>query len=125
MSLFDLVKKDDGVRRASELLGELSAFLMADVSRRRADEFRDGVLLHELAHVETNERLFRAEKEFGDRTCDFRFADAGRTKKQERTDGTLRIFESGTRAANGTCQCRDRRTLRDDALVQGLFDAEK
>ena len=37
------------VRPAPHGLGEVAALLVADVARRRADQARDGVLLHELA----------------------------------------------------------------------------
>ena len=47
--LLDLVEQHDRVRPAAHGLGELAALLVADVARRRADQPRDGVLLHVLA----------------------------------------------------------------------------
>ncbi len=52
MGFFDLVQEDDGVGAAADLLGELAAFLVADVAGRSADQPRDVVLLHVLGHVD-------------------------------------------------------------------------
>src|SRR6185437_987792 len=43
MRLFDFVQQYDGVRRTLDALGQLTAFLITDVSRRRADELGDGM----------------------------------------------------------------------------------
>ena len=50
--LLDLVEEDDAVGPAAHGLGELAALVVADVAGRRADQPRDGVLLHVLGHVE-------------------------------------------------------------------------
>eukprot|EP00053_Salpingoeca_punica_P017026 m.162767 g.162767 ORF g.162767 m.162767 type:complete len:347 (-) comp17097_c1_seq6:1011-2051(-) len=57
MGLFNLVKEHDCVRAAGELLGELAALVVSDVSWRRADEFRHLVLLLVLAHIDANEAV--------------------------------------------------------------------
>ena len=54
MSLLDFVEQDDGVGLAPHLLGQLSALLVADVSRRRTDETRDCEFLHILAHIDAD-----------------------------------------------------------------------
>src|SRR6185312_13011062 len=46
MRLFDLVEKYHGVRAMTHEFGESSAFVIAYVSRRRADHLRDRVLFH-------------------------------------------------------------------------------
>ena len=38
MRLFDLVEKNDAVRLAADLLGELSGLVVADIARRRTDD---------------------------------------------------------------------------------------
>ena len=60
---------------------QMAAFLMADVSGRRPDEFRHRVLLHKFAHIESNKRAFRTKKKIGERACDLGLADAGRAKE--------------------------------------------
>src|ERR1700721_731804 len=50
--LLDFVEQNDRVRRALHPLGELSALLVAHVARRRTDQLRDRMLLHELRITE-------------------------------------------------------------------------
>ena len=57
MRLLDFVEQDDRVRRTLDTLGELTTLLVAHVSRRRADEFGDRMLLHKLRHIEADERF--------------------------------------------------------------------
>ena len=125
MRLLDFVEQDDRIRRTLDALGELAAFLVADVSRRRADQLRDRMLLHELRHIEADERLLAAEEELGQRARHLRFADAGRAEEEEAADGAMRRLEAGARTANGAGQRGDRLLLRDDALVQLFFHAQQ
>ena len=81
--LFDFVEEDDGVGTAAHGLGELAAFVVADVAGRRADETRDGVLLHVLAHVDADHGLLVVEEEFGEGAGGFGFADAGGAEEDE------------------------------------------
>src|SRR2546429_6922280 len=60
----DFVKKDDGIQMTSHLLGELAAFFIANVAWRRANQPRDTVLLHVLAHVDADHQLLVVEKKF-------------------------------------------------------------
>ena len=48
MGLFDLIEKNHGIGCAPHTLGQLTAFFVANVSRGRADETRNRVLLHVL-----------------------------------------------------------------------------
>ena len=65
VGLLDLVEQDDRIGPAADLLGELAAFLVADVARRSADQPRDVVLLHVLRHVDLDQRVGVAEHELG------------------------------------------------------------
>ena len=78
--LLDLVEEDHAVRPAPHRLGELAALLVADVARRRADQARDGVLLHVLGHVDADHRLLVVEEELGERARQLGLADAGRAR---------------------------------------------
>src|SRR5258708_33241465 len=100
MSLLDFVQENNRVRRAANAPGQLSAFSRAYVAWRGADELRDGMLFHELRHIEANQRLLRTEQEFREAARDFRFAYAGGAEEEEAADGTRRVFESGAAAAN-------------------------
>ena len=79
MRLLDFVEQHDGIRCALDAFGKLATFFVANVSRRRADQLRDRVLLHELGHIEADERFLAAEHELRQRARDFGFAYAGRT----------------------------------------------
>jgi hypothetical protein len=126
VGLFDLVEQDDGVGRALDALGELAALLVADVARRRADELGDGVLLHELRHVEADERFIRAEEEVAPGCGPPRFCRRrwGRGRGSCRW-AALGVLEAGARTADGAGEGGDGLLLRDDALVQLLLDAEE
>ncbi len=57
VGLFDFVEENHGVGTAAHLLGELAAFVITDISRRRADEARHSEFLHVFAHVDAYERF--------------------------------------------------------------------
>src|SRR5580704_9674080 len=100
MRLFDLVEQHDRVRRTLHPLGELAALLVAHVARRRTDQLRHRVLLHELRHIEADERLLTAEQELRQRARDLSLANARRSEEQERSNRAVRILETGTRATD-------------------------
>ena len=106
MRLLDLVEEDDGVGPAADGLGQLAAFVVADVARRRADQARDGVLLHVLAHVDADHGVLVVEEEFGEGARGFGLADAGGAEEDEAADGLLGIAEAG--AASGEWRWRRR-----------------
>jgi len=83
MRFLDLVEQDDAVRAAAYRLGKLTAFLVAHVSRRRADETRYIELLHVFAHVDADDRVFVVEKEFRQCARKFGFSDACGTQEDE------------------------------------------
>src|ERR1700688_3143603 len=125
MSFFNFIQEDDGVGSAANTLGELAAFFVADIAWRGANQFGDGVLLHEFGHIEAHQRLSRAEKEFGETASYFRFADARGPEEKEATDGAQRRFQTGAAAADGASQRGDGFVLTDDALVKLGLDAQK
>src|SRR6266852_6997453 len=125
MRLLHFVQQDDRVWCPLHALGELSAFFIAHVTRRRTDQLRDRVLLHELGHIEADQRLFAAEHEVGQGARDFGLAHARRTEEQERADGPVRTLQAGTAAANGSGQRQNSFVLRDDPFVQLFFDAQQ
>src|ERR1017187_5968893 len=125
MRLLDFVEQDDGVGGTLHAFGELAAFFVADVSRRRADQLRDRMLLHEFGHVEADQSLFGAEHELRQSARDFGLADARGAQDRERADGEVRVLQAGTRTADGARQSADRLVLRDDALVQLFLNAKQ
>ena len=91
VSLLHLVQQDDGVGPTANGLGELTAFVVPDVARRRADQTRHGVLLHVLTHVDANHRPLVVEQEVGEGAREFGLADARRTQEQEGSDRLVRV----------------------------------
>ena len=81
--LLDLVEEHDRVRPPADGLGELAAFLVADVSRRRADEPRHGVALHVLRHVDAHHGVLVVEEELRERASQLGLSDAGRSHEDE------------------------------------------
>src|SRR6185437_10033227 len=100
MGLLDFIEQDDGIRRPLHALGELATFFVAHISRRRTDQLRDGVLFHELRHIEADETLFAAEEEICEGARYFGFTDAGGSEEQERTGRTAGGLQSGARTAD-------------------------
>jgi len=76
--LLDLVEQHDLVGPAPHRFGQHSAFLIADITGRRADQPGDRMLLHELAHVDADHRAGVIEQEFGKRLRQLGLADARR-----------------------------------------------
>ena len=123
MSLLDFVEKDYRVRRAPNTLRQLSALFVANITWRRADEFRNGVLLHEFRHIEAHQRLFGAEEKFRKAPSDLSLANTSRPQEKKGSHRPVRILKTGARSADGSSQGRYCRPLRDYALVQLQFDS--
>src|ERR1700678_2654946 len=81
MRLLDFVEQNDRIGSALDPFGQLSTFFVAYIARRRADQFRNGMLLHELGHVETDQSFVAAKHEVRQGARDFSFADAGRSEE--------------------------------------------
>src|SRR5271155_3860141 len=125
MRLLDFVEEDDGVGSAANALGQLAALFVTDIAWRRADEFRDGVLLHELGHIEADQRLFGTEEEFGEAASDLGLADARGPEEEEAAHRTERRLQACAAAANGAREGGDGFVLADDALVEFRLDAQQ
>ena len=76
MRLFDFVEEHDRIRTAAHLLGELSTFFVTDISRRRANQARDRMLLHVFRHVDAQQGVLIVKKKFGESAREFGFAHA-------------------------------------------------
>ncbi len=101
--LFDLIEQHNGIRLAAHGLGQLTALIIAYISRRRTDQTRHGVLLHILGHIETDQGIFVTEHGFRKRLAQLGLAYAGRAEENERADGALRIMQADSAAADGLC----------------------
>ena len=125
MRFFDFVEQHDRIGTAANLLGELSAFFIADIARRRADQARDGMLLHVFRHVDAEHGVLVVEQKFGESAGQFGFADASGAEKNKGADRALGIAESGAGTANGVGHALQRCVLADNALAQALFHRDQ
>ena len=94
----------------ADRVDEQAALLEADVAGRRADQPRDGVLLHVLAHVEADELVAEMHRQL---LGELGLADAGRAGEEEAAGRAIGLAEAGARALD---------RARDGA--HGLFLAE-
>ena len=117
--LLDLVEENNGVGLAANFFGQLTGLVIADVARRGADETRDGVLLHKLRHIETNERVGRIEKVGGKLLDQLRLAHAGGADENEAHGLVLRA-DAHAPAADGRGDRVHGLVLPDDVLFQAV-----
>ena len=106
--LLDLVEQDHPVGPAPHRLGELAAFVVADVAGRRAEHPADGVALLVFAHVDADQRLFVVEQELGQRLRQLGLADAAGAQEDEAADGPLRVLAA---------RCAPRRSASATAVI--------
>ena len=123
--LFYLIEQHDGVRAAPHCFGELSAFFVADVSWRRADEARRGELLHVLGHVDLDECFAITEHEFGEALGEEGFSDAGGAEEDKGADWASGIFEVGSGSAKGFGDRDHGFVLTDDLAFELVLHLEK
>src|SRR5665213_2580504 len=115
MRLLDFIEQNDGIGGALHTLGELTAFLVPDVSGRGTDELRNRMLLHEFGHVETDQALLAAEQEIRQGAGDLGLAYARRSEEQERASGPAGSLQPGAGTPDSPCKSGDRFLLADDA----------
>ena len=125
MRLLDLVEQHHGERLAPHLLGELAALLVADVSRRGAEQPRRGEPVVEFAHVDLDERVVVTEQEVGQRPGQLGLTHTGRAGEDERARRALGVLQPGTGTADRLGYGLDRVLLADDPLVDLVLHAQQ
>ena len=123
--LLDLVKEDDGVGPAAHLIRQLAAAVVPHIAGGRAQELRDLVLLHELAHVNADHRVLTAEEEAGQAPRQLRLAHARGAHEQEAADGPPGVPQARARTAYGPGNGADRLVLADEAGGDLLLHAQQ
>src|ERR1700760_3289678 len=91
MRLFDFVEQHHAIWAASHTLSQLTAFLIADIARRRAHQPGYGMPFGVLAHVDAHERVLVAKHRCGERFGELGLAHATRSEK-EKARGRLATF---------------------------------
>ena len=118
VGLLHLVEQDDRERPTPDLLGELPALLVSDISGGRTEQPGDGVLLGELAHVQLDERVLVTEQELGQGLGQLGLPDAGGPGEDEGTTGPLRVLQAGPGPPDRLGEGLHGLVLTDDPLVQ-------
>ena len=101
MRLFDFVKQDYRVRFPPDGFRKLSAFIIADISRRRSDQTAHRMTLLILAHIYSGNHVLVIEQKFRKRFCQLCLADAGSTQEKERSDRTFLVLQTCPASAHG------------------------
>ena len=123
--LLDFIKEDNRIGLATHRFGELAAFLVPDIPRRRTNEPGDGMPLHVLAHVDAYHVLFGIEQRLSQRLGEFGLPYTGRPKEDERANRPARVFNPSAGANHGIGHQTHRLILAYDALMQNLVEAQK
>ena len=121
MGLLDLVQEHHAERPPPHALGELAAFLVADIAGRGADQPGDGVALHVFAHIQPDHGVLGAEHVFGERLGELGLADPGGPQEQEVGDRPAAFAQARPRQAHGVGDGPHSLVLADDALVELLL----
>ena len=125
MSLFDFIEEDDAVGVTAYGFGELTAFIIADISRRRTDQTGYGVLFHVFRHIDTDDIAFVVKEGFCQCLCQFGLADTGRSEEDERADRTIGVLDTGTGTDDGIADDADGFILADDTLMEGIVEVKQ
>jgi len=125
MRFFDLVEKDHAIGSAAHGFGQLAAFFIANVSWRSAEQSRCGVLLAIFAHIQPDQGVFVIKHECCQGFGQFGLSDARRADKNKGTNRAVGIFQAGTRAPYGICDCVNGFVLPDYPLVQFGFHIQQ
>src|SRR3981081_3971567 len=121
MRLLDFVKQHDTVWFPAHRLAELATLFVPDVAGRCANQPGDGVLLHVLAHVESNHRVFVIEQELGQCTTQFGLPHSSRTEDDEGTYWPIFVLQTSSGATYRIGNRPDRFALSDHSLSETLF----
>src|SRR5699024_1673484 len=100
--LLDLIEKHHGEWLTTNLLRQLAAFFVTNVSRRSTEETRSGEAVVELAHVDLDEVIIRTEEEVCQSLGQLRLTNARGTGEDEGTGRTTWILEACAGTADGT-----------------------
>ncbi len=121
MRLFDFVQKNNAVGTAAYRFGELTALIIAHISRRRPDKAGHTVLFHVFAHINANHAALIIKECFGECLGQFRLAYARGAKEDKGTNRTVGVFDARTGTQNGFADGFDRFVLTDYAFMEHIF----
>ena len=121
MSLFHFIKQNHAVGLSPHGLGQLSALAVAQESRRRTNQLRDGVAFHIFGHVHPYEGRFAAAEVNGERFREFGLANARRAGKEEASNRSLGMAHACPRPSHCPRDGSHGFILANYSLMQLLF----
>jgi len=95
MRLFDLVEEHHRIGTTAHTLGQLTAFLVAHVTRGRTHQAGGVVLFHVLRHVDLDQGFLVTEHEPGQLLGQVGLAHTGRAEEHEAAHRSFRVFQAG------------------------------
>ena len=123
--LLDFIKQHHAVGPPPHRFGQLPALVVSDVTRRRANQPRHGVLLAILAHVDANHRLFGVKQKLGERLARLGLAHARGPKKQEAANGLVGVRKPRAGASHRVADGLQRVRLTNHAPGKLVFHARQ
>ena len=123
--LLDFIEEHHRIRFPPHGFGQLSAFIIAYVARRRSNQTGDGMLFLILAHVDTRHQGFIIKQVFRQSFRQLGLTYTRRTEEDERTDRAFRVLQSRTAPAHGIRYGFDGFVLSDHPLVQFVFQVKQ
>ena len=118
MGLLYLVKEHHRIGLTPYGLGQLSALVIAHVSRRRSKEPRYRILLHVFAHIYTDHIVFIVKKRCRQGLGKLGLSDSRRSQEEEGAYGLRRVLDTGPRPYDGVRHPSYGIVLTDDPLMQ-------
>ena len=123
--LFNFIKQNNRIRVSAHLFTELTALFVAHIARRRTDHTGNTVFFHIFRHINTHHGIFIAKQCLCQCLGKLRFTHTCRPQEQERTNGSVGIFQPDTATAHCFGKSLDRFLLANDTLMQGFFQTQK
>ena len=125
MRFLHFIKQHNTVRMTAYSFSQLTAFLIAHVSGRSADQTADTEFLHVFRHINSDQAALIIKQIFRQRFGQFRLAYTSGSKEEETADRPSLIRYAGSGAQNGVGNQLYRLFLADDAAVKFLRQAQE
>src|SRR5947209_2886584 len=96
MRLLNLVQQNDAVWASAHLFGQLTTFVVTDISWRATEQTSNGMRLHVLRHVKTDQVIFTTKEFSRQGLRQFRLTYTRWAKEEERANRALWILQAST-----------------------------
>ena len=125
MCLFNLIEQDHLIWPPPHGFRQRTAFFIANIARRCADQPRYRVLFHIFRHINARHGAIIIEQKSRQRFHQFRLANTSWAQEQEAADRAIRVLQARACAAHGLGNRFKRFFLADHALAQLVFHPQQ